>query len=219
MRPIEQEIVVIEHVLRLLGLDIAREQPAQLVLPSRAPWKVRAEHIVQRRLAVDGARIDREAGPLVGKAALGLGKSELVPNQIHQVGGILTIVDGEIAVKSDLCGIFAQQPGADRMECAGPGEPSVGAGAFDPINCAQMRSTRRVISAAARREKVISMMRRGSAPLHDQMRDAVRQRIGLAGARPGNDQKRAARGRRRATVLDGVALLRIELFQARRRHR
>ena len=34
-----------------------------------------------------------------------------------------------------------------------------------PIAVRAMRSTRRVISAAARREKVISKMRRGSAPL------------------------------------------------------
>ena len=40
LRPVEQQVVVIEHVLRLLGLDVGREQLAQLRLPAGAPGKV-----------------------------------------------------------------------------------------------------------------------------------------------------------------------------------
>ena len=39
LRPIEQKIIVIEDVLPLLGLDIGREQVAQLGRPGGAPWK------------------------------------------------------------------------------------------------------------------------------------------------------------------------------------
>ena len=42
-------------------------------------------------------------------------------DQIHQVGGVLAIVDREGAIEPDLLGVFAQQPGADRVEGAGPG--------------------------------------------------------------------------------------------------
>ena len=42
--------------------------------------------------------------------------------------------------------------------------PAVRAAALSPRTAPAMRSMRRVISAAARREKVISRMRRGSAP-------------------------------------------------------
>ena len=39
LRPVEQQVVVIEHVLLLLGLDIGREQFLQLGRPARAPRK------------------------------------------------------------------------------------------------------------------------------------------------------------------------------------
>ena len=39
LRPIEQEIVVIEHVLRLLGLDIACKELLELALPFEHPGK------------------------------------------------------------------------------------------------------------------------------------------------------------------------------------
>ena len=62
--------------------------------------------------------------------------------------------------------------------------------ACGPSTSAAIRSARRVISAAARREKVMSRMRRGSAPVSDQVGDAVRERVGLAGAGAGDDQER-----------------------------
>ena len=82
-----------------------------------------------------------------------------------------------------------------------------------------MRSTRRVISAAARREKVSSMMRRGVDPVDDEMRHTVRQRIGLAGARAGNDQERRRAGEVRAAEFNGAALLWIEMREVGRGHR
>ena len=39
LRPVEQQVVVIEHVLPLLGLDIGREQLLQLGCPAGAPGK------------------------------------------------------------------------------------------------------------------------------------------------------------------------------------
>ena len=49
LRPVEQEIVVVEHMLALLGLDVSREQPAQLGFPDRAPGKRRAQHVRQAK--------------------------------------------------------------------------------------------------------------------------------------------------------------------------
>ena len=50
LRPVEQQVVVIEDVLRLLGFDIGREQLAQLLLPAGAPGKMVPEHVVERQL-------------------------------------------------------------------------------------------------------------------------------------------------------------------------
>ena len=144
--------------------------------------------------------------PLVGKAALGLRQAELVPDEVHQVGGILAVVDGEGRIEADLPGIVAQQPRADAVEGARPRSARRPAAApCRPSTSPTIRSTRRAISAAARREKVISRMRRGSAPLDDQVRDAMRQRVGLARAGAGDDQQRP--GDRAAAMLDGRALL------------
>ena len=58
--------------------------------------------------------------------------------------------------------------------------------------------------------------------VHDQVRDPVGERVGLARARAGDDQQRAGDVRAPAghAVLDGAALLRIEAFEgARCRHR
>ena len=53
LRPVEQEIVVIEDVLLLLGLDIGGEQLAQLGLPAGAPGKDAPQHLLDRRFRVD----------------------------------------------------------------------------------------------------------------------------------------------------------------------
>ena len=53
-------------------------------------------------------------------------------------------------------------------------------------------------------------MRCGSAPLRDQMRDAVRQRVGLARAGAGDHQQRAGGLAARHAVLDGPALLGVQ---------
>ena len=55
LRPVKQKVVVIEHILRLLGLDIGRKQLFELLRPCRAPGKGRAQHLAKRRLRVDGA--------------------------------------------------------------------------------------------------------------------------------------------------------------------
>ena len=48
LRPVQQQVVVIEHVLALLGLDIGREQLLQLRRPAGAPGERRAQHLLDR---------------------------------------------------------------------------------------------------------------------------------------------------------------------------
>ncbi len=78
-----------------------------------------------------------------------------------------------------------------------------------------MRSTRRAISAAARREKVSSSMRPGIGAVDDEVGDAVGKGVGLAGAGAGDDEKRAGHVRTPASdaVLGGTALLGIEAVE------
>ena len=87
-----------------------------------APRKERAQHLLDRTLRIDAARIDRKASALGRKPAFGLGESLLVPDQVHQVGGVLAIVDRELGIEADLVGVVAQQTRADAEEGAGPGQ-------------------------------------------------------------------------------------------------
>jgi hypothetical protein len=82
LHPIEQEVIVVEHVLALLGLDVGAEQLPQFGLPILAPGKECAEHLVERRQCIHDARVDGEARALGGKARLGPGETEIVADEI-----------------------------------------------------------------------------------------------------------------------------------------
>ena len=215
LRPVEQEVVVIEHVLGLLGLDIGREQALQLGGPARAPGIVLAEHLFDLHLGVDAARVDRQARALGGKAALGLRQAALVPDQIHQVGGILAVVDGEGWIDADPLGIFAQEARADAVERAGPGEGVAhdrGVVLAQHLSCDALDPAGHLGRGAAgeRHQEDASWI----ATCDDQVRDAMGERIGLAGARAGNDEQGGAHGRAIGdAMLHGAALLRIERVQ------
>ena len=60
--PIEQEIVIVEDVLFLLGFDIGFEQAAEILLEGNAPWKVPLQDVIESLTGVDGLQIDSKAG-------------------------------------------------------------------------------------------------------------------------------------------------------------
>jgi hypothetical protein len=80
---------------------------------------------------------------------------------------------------------------------------------------------RRVISAAARREKVISRDTAGIGSVDDQMGDPVGHGVGLPGTRAGDDQERCARRSvvRVDAMLDGSSLFTIEGLEIGDSHR
>ena len=153
---------------------------------------------------------------MVGKRLSVFEKPELVAHDGHQVRGILAVVDGEGRIEADALGVLAQQPRADAVEGAGPGQ-RVGRRA---ARCRRGRvagdalDARASISAAARREKVSSRIRRGSAPLTIEMRHAVASVLVLPEPAPAMTSSGPARARARSdAVLDREALLRIERRQ------
>ncbi len=213
LRPIEQKIVVVEHVLALLGLDIGGKQLPQLGFPILAPGKERAEHLVERQLRIHDTRIDREAGAFGGKARFGSGKSEIVPDEIDEIGGILAVVNGERAVEADLQGVFTQQPGPDGVEGAGPGQRPGERGGL-PVRahdaCRDALDPARHLGGGAPREGE-QQDAAGIDAVDDEMRDPMRQGVGLAGAGARDDQQRTSLGIDRAAVLYGAPLIGIEL--------
>ena len=136
-----------------------------------------------------------------------------MPDQVHQVGGILAVVDRERGIEADLLGIVAQQPRADAMEGAGPGQ-RIGhdAGivahhlAGDPLD-----ALRHLGGGAAREGHQQDAARIGA--VDDQVGDPMRQRVGLAGSRAGYHQQRRAGARSRGAVLDGAPLFWVEAVE------
>ena len=137
-----------------------------------------------------------------------------MPNKIHQVGGILAVVDGEGGIEPDLIGIVAQKPRADAMEGASPAQ-RVGhhAGVLahhfsrDPLDA--FAHLRRGAAREGHQQDAA-----GIGAVDDQMGDPMGEGVGLAGAGAGNDEERranvAASGH---AVLHGPALRRIERLQ------
>jgi hypothetical protein len=219
--PVEQQVVVIEHALCLLRLHIAGKQLPQLHLPGRTPREMFLQHGFEGHLSVHGAGVDGKAGALGRKAALGLRETQLMPKEVHQVGRIPPVVDREVWLQANLLGIFAHQPGADRVERPGPGErighdagpgaEHLGADALDP-------------SAHLGRGPAGKGHQQDAAwidAVDDQVGNPAGQGVGLARSRPGDDEQR--RGHTASltadAMFDGAPLLGIQCGEVVERHR
>jgi hypothetical protein len=136
-----------------------------------------------------------------------------VPHEVHQIGRVLPVVNGESRIEADLSRIVAQEPGADPME--GPGPKRIG---HEPG----------VIANHPARDSLDPPCHFGGGPpreghqqdfagigaIDDQVGHPVRQGVGLAGPSPGNDEQWPAR---RIVLpdamLDSPPLFRIEFFE------
>ena len=118
LRPVQKEVIVVQHVLRLLGGGVACEELSQLVLPSRAPWERAAQHLAERRLTIDDARVNPEAGCLARKAVPRGGEPQLMPDDGEQVFGIAAVVNRECIVQTDALRVLAQQTRTDAVKGA-----------------------------------------------------------------------------------------------------
>ena len=192
VRPVEKQVVVVEHRMALLRLHVAPEEQPQLVLPLGAPGEGRREHLLERQLGIHRARIDLQAGALGRKTLLGPREAKLVADEVHEVGGILAIMNGEGRADPDPLGIFAQQPRADAVEGPGPGQRRARGGraearhrSDDPLD-----TPRHFRRRPAREGHQQDATRVGA--VDDQIGDAMRKGVGLAGARAGDDEQRRA---------------------------
>ena len=99
IKPVEQQVVVVEHVTTLLRLDIALEQLLQLIGPVGVCRERALQRLLDRLARVYGVRVDREAGVFLGEARGKLGESQIVTDDVEEIGGVGTIEDGEARVQ------------------------------------------------------------------------------------------------------------------------
>lgn len=128
--------------------------------------------------------MDRKAGAFGREATFDLGESLLMPDQVHEVGGVFAIMDCEGGIQADLLGILAQQPGTDAVVGSSPGQcvrhdPGVvvtqhlARDPFDPLG--------HLGRGTPRKRHQQDPARVGA--LNDQMGDPMGEGVGLSGPR------------------------------------
>ncbi len=83
--PVEQQIVVIQHVVALFLLDVAAVEAAEVAFPLRAPGVLLFQRLFQRALGVHAVGVDLHAGFLAGETLLLGRESEFLANAVHDV--------------------------------------------------------------------------------------------------------------------------------------
>ena len=139
-----------------------------------------------------------------------------MPHEIHEIGGVLAVMDRERGVEANFERILAQKPRADRMKRAGPGKGVCHHTGLGPQHLGRdALDTALHLRRGAAREGEQHHAARVDAR-DDEMRHAVRQRVGFAGAGACNDQQRCYLFEVTASVFDRAALVGIEGGEIRR---
>ncbi len=122
-------------------------------------------------------------------------------------------MDREGGIEADPLGVFAQQPRAEPVKRAGPGQRrSDRLGIAWKHLAGDARNAASHFSGCTARERH-QQNSAGIGAANQQMRDAMGERVGLAGSGAGNDQQRGAGRGELAAMRDRAALLRIEIVE------
>jgi hypothetical protein len=105
MAPVQQEVVVIEDIVPLLGHDIALEQTTKLARPIGAPGKALGKRLLERAPGIDRVGIDRQTSALAGEAGSRSGEAEIAAHKVEQIRRIGAIENGEGRVQPDRRGV------------------------------------------------------------------------------------------------------------------
>src|SRR3982074_439899 len=123
-------------------------------------------------------------------------------------------MNGESRIEADLSRIVAQEPRADPMEGPGPKRIGHDTGVIADHPARDPLDTPRHLDGGPAREGHQQDLA-GIGAIDDQVGDPVRQGVGLAGPRPGNDEQWPAWRRivLPRAMLDSPPLFRIEFFE------
>jgi hypothetical protein len=83
-----------------------------------APGEVLVEHLAQRALRVDGARVDVDERRLAREAACSLGVPVLLADEVEHVGRVAGVEEGEVGREAQGERVLSHEPVADRVERA-----------------------------------------------------------------------------------------------------
>ena len=194
--PVDQQVIVVEQPAALLALDVGAAQLRQVLLPAQAPAELLLERLAQALLRVDAPGVDRQAGVLARKALGLLAQLQFLAQVVEQIGRIAPVDDGVAGLEIEVAPVVAQQAVADRMKGAGPDQPLQHRLRLVAERVAERRAHDVVrapahLARGAAREGQQQDARRIHA-VHGQPGGAMRDGLGLAGARPRHHQQRSA---------------------------
>ncbi len=118
--PEQEQVVVVQYLLRILLVGVEREEGLEVALGVLTPREGDAEHLSERELRVDAARVDVEARRLLREARAAAPQAELGAAKLHQVLGVAAVHDREVGLEADVARVHAEQPRRHRMEGAAP---------------------------------------------------------------------------------------------------
>ena len=143
-----------------------------------------------------------------------------MPGEVHQVGRVLPVVDGELRIEAELDGVFPEQPCADSVKGARPGKP--------------VRHDPGLVAKRLRADPLDPLSHFGSGaageghqenspwigPGNHELRYTMGECVGFPGARAGDDQQRPADAAIGQTdpVQDRGPLIVVQFFQMRCAH-
>src|SRR5215210_3898941 len=111
-----------------------------------------------------------------------------MPDEVHQVGRILTVMDRERRINPDVARVVTQKPSPNRMECTGPGDRSQGGRVFQGQGGGHnsLDAPRHLArgSPGEGEEQDTAWI----SPVNHEVRYPVRQRVGLTGTGAGDNK-------------------------------
>ena len=200
--PEQEQVVVVEGLLRALTFDVRPEDQADPVHVVDAPRVPTLDDVVQPDPGVDDAGMDRGQRVLPREAPASRREPELLPKEVHHVCPVGLVEDGEGRGEAERAAVDPQEAIRDRVERPAPHAPGVGA-AGHPLRAGQELFR----GAAAVREEQDPFRRDrafGDEPGHAR---GERRRLARAGPRHDQQGPLAVGGRR---PLLGVELIRVE---------
>src|SRR5262245_34220969 len=139
-------------------------------------------------------------------------------DEVHEVGGVFTVMNRERAIEADIERVLTEEARPDGMKRSGPIQRIRHWCALwaqhltdDPPN-----PSLHPMGGAAREGEQQHPPRIASR--HDQVRDAMSERIGLAGTRSRNNEKWLSLLKGATPVLDGTSLFGVEFSEVRCSH-
>ena len=118
--PEQEQVVVVERLLRPLALGVGAQDLADAVDVVGAPRIVPSDHVVELAPGVHHPGMDLSERLLPREAPLLLRVPELVAQQVQHVGCVGLVEHGESGRQTERPAMDPKQPVGDRVECAAP---------------------------------------------------------------------------------------------------